>query len=91
MVEVNIDSDVLPLDSVSDVMFSFSVFTVSFSVMMVSVSDVVVPLPRVHVALGLGPNVGVVQDNAHDEHQHSPSNTAVHSLRSVLILRDIIK
>ena len=35
MVEFNIDSVVLPLDSVSDVMFSISVFTVS-----VSVSDV---------------------------------------------------
>ena len=39
-------------------------------------ADVVVPLPRVHPALGVRPHVGVVQHDAHDEHHDPPSDTA---------------
>ena len=39
-------------------------------------ADVVVPLARVHPALGVRPHVRVVQHDAHDEHHDAPPDTA---------------
>ena len=50
-------------------------------------ADVVVPLPGVHLALGVGPHVRIVEDDAHDEHEDTPPDTPVHPLGAVQVLR----